>query len=137
MSRMVLAAMTHWASSGLGHASTVRSGRGGVSDAAVSAECGGQLVVGGRELPQRLGGGVRVPVDEVVLEAADQPGLPGSDGGGFVGELFAPDMLHLNRAGYALWRQEISAHLGPLADPSGTVAPTPALAVADAPRGAR
>lgn len=27
-------------------------------------------------------------------------------------ELFGPDMLHLNRAGYALWRQEISARLG-------------------------
>jgi lysophospholipase L1-like esterase len=51
-------------------------------------------------------------------------------------ELFKPDMLHLNRAGYALWRQEISAHLGPLADPSGTVAPTPNLAVAGAPRAA-
>ena len=51
-------------------------------------------------------------------------------------ELFAPDMLHLNRAGYALWRQEIAAHLGPLADPSGTVAPTPALAVAGVPRAA-
>ena len=49
-------------------------------------------------------------------------------------ELFAPDMLHLNRAGYALWRQEIAAHLGPLADPSGTVAPAPALAVAGVPR---
>ena len=45
-------------------------------------------------------------------------------------ELFGPDMLHLNRAGYALWRREISAHLGPLADPSGTLAPAPALAVA-------
>ena len=51
-------------------------------------------------------------------------------------ELFGPDMLHLNRAGYALWRQEISAHLGPLADPSGTVAPTPTLAVAGVPRAA-
>ena len=51
-------------------------------------------------------------------------------------ELFGPDMLHLNRAGYALWRREISAHLGPLADPSGTVAPTPALAVAGVPRAA-
>ena len=26
-------------------------------------------------------------------------------------ELFAPDMLHLNRAGYALWRDEILRHL--------------------------
>ena len=51
-------------------------------------------------------------------------------------ELFGPDMLHLNRAGYALWRQEISAHLGPLADPSGTVAPTQALSVAGVPRAA-
>jgi hypothetical protein len=58
--------------------------RPGALGAAVSAERGGQSVVGRSELLQRLGGGVRVSVDEVVLEAADQPGLPGNDDGGFV-----------------------------------------------------
>ena len=48
-------------------------------------------------------------------------------------ELFAADMLHLNRAGYALWRHEISAHLGALADPTGTVAPAPTMAAAGVP----
>ena len=48
-------------------------------------------------------------------------------------ELFGADMLHLNRAGYALWRREISAHLGALADPTGTVAPQPAVAAAGVP----
>jgi lysophospholipase L1-like esterase len=30
-------------------------------------------------------------------------------------ELFGTDMLHLNRAGYALWTEEVSRHLGPVA----------------------
>jgi lysophospholipase L1-like esterase len=42
-------------------------------------------------------------------------------------ELFLPDMLHLNRAGYALWRQEIGAHLQPLL---ASTAATAAAAVA-------
>lgn len=48
-------------------------------------------------------------------------------------ELFGADMLHLNRAGYSLWRREISAHLGALADPTGTVAPRPTVAAAGVP----
>ena len=36
-----------------------------------------------------------------MLDAAGQPRR----------ELFGPDLLHLSRAGYALWRAEISAHL--------------------------
>lgn len=37
-------------------------------------------------------------------------------------DYFGPDRLHLSRAGYALWRQEISAHLGPLAAQQATAA---------------
>jgi lysophospholipase L1-like esterase len=46
-------------------------------------------------------------------------------------ELYAPDMLHLNRDGYALWREQIASHLGP-------VLPSTALPdVASAATGAR
>jgi len=40
-------------------------------------------------------------------------------------ELFGPDLLHLSRAGYALWREQIVAHLGtvlPSGAPTATVA---------------
>ena len=46
-------------------------------------------------------------------------------------ELFAPDMLHLNRAGYALWREEIVSRLGPV------LAPSPSPEIATAARGGR
>jgi lysophospholipase L1-like esterase len=42
-------------------------------------------------------------------------------------ELYAPDLLHLNRAGYALWREAIVSHLGPTLPAS----PSPDLATAD------
>ena len=54
-------------------------------------------------------------------------------------ELFRPDMLHLNRSGYSLWRTEIASHLRePAAGASNLVnAPAvPTLAVGAAPRAA-
>lgn len=67
-----------------------------------------------------------------MLDAAGQPRA----------ELFGPDRLHLSRAGYALWRQEIAAHLGPLAQTPRVTAQPASLEVrlvapADAPPGAR
>jgi lysophospholipase L1-like esterase len=57
-------------------------------------------------------------------------------------ELFRADRLHLNRAGYALWRTEIAAHLGPVlvgtsvegAATSAAPAPRPAVAASPAGR---
>jgi lysophospholipase L1-like esterase len=51
-------------------------------------------------------------------------------------ELFVADMLHLNRAGYALWRNEISARLDASADPRGGTSAPATLAAAAAPRAA-
>ena len=40
-------------------------------------------------------------------------------------ELFKADLLHLNHEGYALWQQEIVAHLGPLGAGAASVASAP------------